>query len=110
MYRVELKVGKPWHTDKSEMPFLMYRVELKDSKPCCSRALTSVPNVPCGVESQAPAAYDPLPFTLFLMYRVELKAPCKSSHFNALQMLFLMYRVELRISNKIKKAVHFMPF
>ena len=55
-----------------------------------------VPNVPCGVESTAPLARTAHgTATVFLMYRVELKAGY-TNHRNYNCEKFLMYRVELK--------------
>ena len=56
MYRVELKAIFSFNTSISFSKFLMYRVELKgicypyDSP---QEGVEKVPNVPCGVESEA---------------------------------------------------------
>ena len=96
MYRVELKdTQKPAPWELASHMFLMYRVELKVINLLRELFLfSSVPNVPCGVESQR-AVLKRLPkrrvpnvpcgverpfagkyrdgFDEFLMYRVELK-------------------------------------
>ena len=51
----------------------MYRVELKVTHFIGFLVRNTVPNVPCGVESQFPSLFLP-PLGPFLMYRVELKA------------------------------------
>ena len=79
--------------------------------------MTLVPNVPCGVESQTARTHfyaytvflmyrvelkvnrvelDKILKDLFLMYRVELKDFFLSQHPNSFVMMFLMYRVELK--------------
>ncbi len=80
MYRVELK-------ERIQHPF--NRPEIVPNVPCgvessgyggCANEVDFVPNVPCGVERQeALTGYDVA--SLFLMYRVELKARCAPCHY-----------------------------
>ncbi len=52
MYRVELKAKLLPHLLRNNRLFLMYRVELKERRVMsCPSLASSVPNVPCGVES-----------------------------------------------------------
>ncbi len=55
-----------------------------------------VPNVPCGVERNGKAEVSTILPSLFLMYRVELKARFGISCIWKVSTLFLMYRVELK--------------
>ena len=74
MYRVELKDQLRLPEAFTMLVFLMYRVELKvPCKELNTPLYTDVPNVPCGVESYFPFFQWQL-LSLFLMYRVELKA------------------------------------
>ena len=73
MYRVELKVIYLNINLINRFAFLMYSVELKESSiTALNPVSSSVPNVPCGVES-ALISKNPLQCRMFLMYRVELK-------------------------------------
>ncbi len=55
------------------IPFLMYRMELKVHSADLMKACAPVPNVPYGVERLHSQAIS-LNLSLFLMYRMELKA------------------------------------
>ena len=53
MYRVELKEKEVVSYCLPRTEFLMYRVELKEGHAKGLKTLTSVPNVPCGVERRS---------------------------------------------------------
>ena len=80
MYRVELKVKGQRRYHLREFLFLMYRVELKDYFPYgfLFDHGFHVPNVPCGVE-RFKRSWTMMIFSMFLMYRVELKVILASS-------------------------------
>ena len=78
MYRVELKASSNSLLYAYLVAFLMYRVELKVYlNSSIENDSLVVPNVPCGVERFIRGRRF-TPGTLFLMYRVELKAKSTS--------------------------------
>ncbi len=83
----------------------MYRVELKVYLRFCYsyNDVISVPNVPCGVESEGLHPNLTLNLTTqFLMYRVELKEAFNRLFSVSLSSFkFLMYRVELKVHQSI---------
>ena len=80
IYRVELKGLYDRMGKRRRYWFLIYRVELKGGGWCIYKYNSkAVPNLPCGVESASKQSLTKLEHVKFLIYRVELKVPCKSN-------------------------------
>ena len=67
--------------------------------------LSYVPNAPCGVESfDVGSVVFVRDFHMFLMHRVELKAPLRHSKDKLfILVLFLMHRVELKVGTPLTR-------
>ncbi len=96
MHRVELKAWSfDWLLSVLSL-FLMHRVELKVPYGLFSFQGSTVPNAPCGVESQIRCK--PIHCQCkFLMHRVELKGQRNINHGTRSER-FLMHRVELKVN------------